>query len=131
MMWCYDWHAYYSVGSETDPTGPSSGVFRVRRGSYWSISGVFLRCATGAGTLRRIGSITSASGSAGQPIEHPAWRRCGPVGPHLIPAVSRSILNFLKICIDNRSHHCSTGGLVKASRVGSLHDLCRSQSCLG
>jgi len=27
--WCQDWHAAYPTGSVTDPTGPSSGSFRV------------------------------------------------------------------------------------------------------
>lgn len=43
--WCYDWLADYSGGSETDPTGPASGSYRVVRGGYWSTSGSYLRCA--------------------------------------------------------------------------------------
>jgi formylglycine-generating enzyme len=43
--WCYDWYAAYSGGSEPDPTGPTSGSFRVRRGGSWNLSGAHLRCA--------------------------------------------------------------------------------------
>ena len=30
--WCQDWYGNYSSGSQTNPTGPSSGSDRVRRG---------------------------------------------------------------------------------------------------
>ena len=33
--WCQDWYGNYSSGSQTNPTGPSSGSFRVRRGGGW------------------------------------------------------------------------------------------------
>lgn len=33
--WCWDWYGIYSSGSQTDPTGPSSGTYRVRRGGSW------------------------------------------------------------------------------------------------
>ena len=34
--WCQDWYADYSSGSQTNPTGPSSGTYRVKRGGSWS-----------------------------------------------------------------------------------------------
>ncbi len=34
--WCADWSENYPTGSVTDPTGPSSGSFRVTRGGGWS-----------------------------------------------------------------------------------------------
>lgn len=43
--WCYDWHADYSGGSETDPTGPESGNDRLQRGGSWFYPGGALRCA--------------------------------------------------------------------------------------
>ena len=33
--WCQDWYDSYSSGSQTNPTGPSSGSHRVRRGGGW------------------------------------------------------------------------------------------------
>ena len=33
---CHDWYGSYSSGAQTDPTGPSSGSFRVFRGGSWS-----------------------------------------------------------------------------------------------
>ena len=33
--WCQDWFGSYSSGSQTDPTGPSSGSYRVNRGGGW------------------------------------------------------------------------------------------------
>jgi formylglycine-generating enzyme required for sulfatase activity len=36
--WCQDWYGSYSSGSQTNPTGPSSGSSRVRRGGSWGSS---------------------------------------------------------------------------------------------
>ncbi|MBR5215147.1 MAG: formylglycine-generating enzyme family protein [Bacteroidales bacterium] len=33
--WCQDWYGSYSSGSQTNPTGPSSGPSRVIRGGGW------------------------------------------------------------------------------------------------
>ncbi len=33
--WCQDWYGSYSSGSQTNPTGPSSGSGRVLRGGSW------------------------------------------------------------------------------------------------
>ena len=33
--WCNDWYGYYPYGDCTDPTGPSSGEYHVRRGGSW------------------------------------------------------------------------------------------------
>lgn len=45
LEWCYDWYEAYSGSSETDPTGASTGSYRVRRGGYWYLSALYLRCA--------------------------------------------------------------------------------------
>lgn len=36
--WCNDWYSssYYSSSPQTDPTGPSSGTYRVMRGGSWN-----------------------------------------------------------------------------------------------
>ena len=34
--WCQDWYRSYSSGSQTNPTGASSGSYRVIRGGGWS-----------------------------------------------------------------------------------------------
>lgn len=36
--WCQDWFGDYSSGAVTDPTGPSSGSYRVDRGGRWGDS---------------------------------------------------------------------------------------------
>ena len=41
--WCSDWYGYYSSGSQTNPTGASSGSDRVHRGGCWSFFGRFCR----------------------------------------------------------------------------------------
>lgn len=33
--WCQDWYSSYSSSSQTNPTGPSSGSYRVTRGGSW------------------------------------------------------------------------------------------------
>jgi formylglycine-generating enzyme required for sulfatase activity len=32
---CWDWIGSYSSGSQSDPSGPASGSYRVFRGGYW------------------------------------------------------------------------------------------------
>ena len=36
--WCQDWYDSYSSSAQTDPTGPTSGSYRVYRGGGWIIS---------------------------------------------------------------------------------------------
>jgi len=33
--WCNDWYGSYAAGNATDPAGPSTGSYRVRRGGSW------------------------------------------------------------------------------------------------
>lgn len=33
--WCSDWYGYYSSESQSNPTGPSTGSYRVLRGGSW------------------------------------------------------------------------------------------------
>lgn len=33
--WCQDWYGKYSTSSQSNPTGPSSGTYRVVRGGAW------------------------------------------------------------------------------------------------
>jgi len=33
--WCWDWYGDYPGGAQTDPTGASSGSYRVYRGGMW------------------------------------------------------------------------------------------------
>ena len=35
--WCNDWYSDYTSASQTNPTGPNSGSYRVRRGGGWDI----------------------------------------------------------------------------------------------
>ena len=41
--WCSDWYGNYSSSSQTNPTGPNSGSYRVIRGGCWGSDAVFCR----------------------------------------------------------------------------------------
>ena len=41
--WCGDWYGRYSSSAQTNPTGPSSGSYRVLRGGCWSDSAGYCR----------------------------------------------------------------------------------------
>ena len=43
--WCQDWSGSYSSGSQTNPTGPSSGSNRVFRGGSWRSGARYCRCS--------------------------------------------------------------------------------------
>ena len=47
--WCGDWYGGYGYDSQTDPTGPSSGAYRVDRGGGWIDSARNCRSATRGG----------------------------------------------------------------------------------
>ena len=44
--WCNDWYGSYSSGAQTDPTGPSSGSYRVLRGGSWGDDATNCRVAS-------------------------------------------------------------------------------------
>ncbi len=41
--WCQDWYGSYSSSAQTNPTGPSTGSRRVRRGGSWYFEAWFCR----------------------------------------------------------------------------------------
>ena len=41
--WCWDWHGNYSTSVQTNPTGPSSGSYRILRGGGFTVSAVDVR----------------------------------------------------------------------------------------
>jgi len=43
--WCSDWYSDYSSGAVTNPTGPSSGTYRVLRGGGWNDDEPYCRVA--------------------------------------------------------------------------------------
>jgi len=43
--WCWDWFGAYTGGSQTDPAGASSGVYRVLRGGSWGLDASITRSA--------------------------------------------------------------------------------------
>ncbi len=49
--WCWDWYGsdYYAKSAANDPTGPTSGVFRVLRGGSWDSYAYSLRVAHRSG----------------------------------------------------------------------------------
>ncbi|MEM8898186.1 MAG: SUMF1/EgtB/PvdO family nonheme iron enzyme [Bacteroidota bacterium] len=44
--WCQDWYGSYPSGPQTDPTGPTSGIYRVIRGGSWNDGASNLRVAS-------------------------------------------------------------------------------------
>ncbi len=48
--WCSDWYAEYPSGSVTNPSGPSSGSVRIRRGGSWTFISGGCRSAVRYGT---------------------------------------------------------------------------------
>ncbi|MBE6426739.1 MAG: hypothetical protein E7029_12310, partial [Planctomycetaceae bacterium] len=57
--WCQDWYGSYSTSPTSDPTGPSSGSFRVGRGGGWGSLAQFCRSALRYGSApdSRYGSL--------------------------------------------------------------------------
>ncbi len=43
--WVADWYGDYPSGRQVNPTGPSSGEYRVVRGGAWLHGRVYARCA--------------------------------------------------------------------------------------
>ena len=43
--WCSDWYGSYSSSAQTDPTGPTTGTYRVYRGGSWGNYATGCRCA--------------------------------------------------------------------------------------
>ncbi len=43
--WCSDWDAEFSAANQTDPTGPTSGHYRVLRGGGWNDSSYYCRAS--------------------------------------------------------------------------------------
>ena len=59
--WCNDWYGDYSVGSQSNPIGPTTGAYRVIRGGYWGDGAAY--CAV---TYRYYGGTPSGrSGGIG------------------------------------------------------------------
>ena len=56
--WCQDWYGAYSSGSVTDPTGPSSGSDRVRRGGSWDFYAWSCRSADRRAKSPDVGDLT-------------------------------------------------------------------------
>lgn len=44
--WCYDWYGAYSSSSQSNPTGASSGQYRVLRGGSWGTYASYFRIST-------------------------------------------------------------------------------------
>ena len=45
--WCSDWYgsSYYSRSPQSDPTGSTTGTYRVNRGGSWIFNATNCRCA--------------------------------------------------------------------------------------
>ena len=49
--WCWDWDGSYADEDATDPTGASSGSYRVRRGGYWNHDAKYCRASNRGYTM--------------------------------------------------------------------------------
>ena len=47
--WCQDWYGSYSSDDQTNPTGPTSGSYRVARGGSWGGDATNCRVAKRSG----------------------------------------------------------------------------------
>jgi formylglycine-generating enzyme required for sulfatase activity len=65
--WCWDRDGSYSSGEQTDPTGASSGSYRVRRGGCWNNSTDYV-CSV----YRYASTPNSRSNLIGFRLAHPA-----------------------------------------------------------
>ncbi|MCQ2262480.1 MAG: SUMF1/EgtB/PvdO family nonheme iron enzyme, partial [Bacteroidales bacterium] len=101
--WCSDWYGNYSSGSQTDPTGPSSGGLRVVRG------GQFTNAAEDCRVSYRI-PASSGSRTQGDGFRL-VMDTLGQVRPPVIsaPTVTTSSVS------DITSHNASCGGNVTFS----------------
>ena len=57
--WCSDWYGEYSSSSQTNPTGPTSGFYRVLRGCSWNNSARNCRVSTRTNDYPGIGDSNS------------------------------------------------------------------------
>ena len=48
--WCRDWYSDYSSSSQTNPTGPTLGSYRVSRGGSWNYNASYCRVSIRAGS---------------------------------------------------------------------------------
>ena len=70
--WCQDWYGDYPSGSATDPTGATSGSFRVLRGGGWSNGARYCRSAyRNNGTRLSSGSTSLAFVCSAVPSSRP------------------------------------------------------------
>jgi formylglycine-generating enzyme required for sulfatase activity len=58
--WCADWYGDYPTAAQTNPTGPSTGPYRVFRGGSWSDIALYCRSA-----IRNYGSPITTTGNIG------------------------------------------------------------------
>lgn len=73
--WCWDWYGDYATTASTDPTGPSSGTYRVIRGGAWN--------STAAGTVayRNYGVTSDANYTYGFRVVRRTTYAIGDTGP--------------------------------------------------
>ena len=57
--WCQDWKGSYSNAAQTNPTGASSGSYRVNRGGSWNYFAKYCRSSNRGGDTpgRRINNL--------------------------------------------------------------------------
>ena len=92
--WCEDWDGPYSSGSVTNPTGTTTGTYRLLRGGYWSNYADGCRASQrGGDSPGGIGSkfgfrvVRTIGEKAGSPEPEPDWLEPEPDRPHQAPDV--------------------------------------------
>jgi len=85
--WCSDWYGSYSISTQTNPTGSTTGSLRVMRGGAWSYGAQICRSA-----LRASSNPTTPSGDVGFRVVFPTTEN-----PQTVTDIDGNVYHTIKI----------------------------------